>query len=148
MSESVYFGEWAESGFIGMVADFSDICLTRAEYEAPVCPWKNLGYWEESKERMDKALAADEFHGVEVLFAAYTNEGYSGDAFVLFRRGGSLFEVNGGHCSCYQLEGQWEPEATSVEAIRRRLDVPHPYGAVGEFKSALELALEKLEQGT
>ena len=29
--------------------------------------------------------------------------------------------MNGSHCSCYGLEGQWEPEETDLEAIRHRL---------------------------
>ena len=62
-----------------------------------------------------------EYKGVEILFASYGYENYSGDAFVLFRRDGKLYEVNGGHCSCYGLEGQWEPEETTIEALRHRL---------------------------
>ena len=60
---------------------------------------------------------------VNLLFASYGYENYSGDAFVLFEQDGKLFEVNGGHCSCYGLEGQWEPEETSIEAITHRLYV-------------------------
>lgn len=61
------------------------------------------------------------FIGAEVLFASYGTDNYSGDAFVLFRRDGKLFEVNGSHCSCYGLEGQWDPEETTVAALRHRL---------------------------
>lgn len=57
--------------------------------------------------------------GVEVLLASYTYEHYSGSALVVFRKDGKLYEVNGSHCSCYGLEGQWEPEETSVEALRK-----------------------------
>jgi hypothetical protein len=58
---------------------------------------------------------------VNILFASYNYANYSGDAFVLFEQDGKLFEVNGGHCSCYGLEGQWEPEETTIEAIKYRL---------------------------
>jgi len=58
--------------------------------------------------------------GAEVLFASYENEDYSGSSFVLFRKGGTLYEVHGSHCSCYGLEGQWEPETTTLEALRHR----------------------------
>jgi hypothetical protein len=58
---------------------------------------------------------------VNVLFASYSYEDYSGDAFVLFEKDGKLYEVNGGHCSCYGLEGQWEPEETNVQALKHRL---------------------------
>lgn len=56
-----------------------------------------------------------------VLFASYSCADYSGDAFVLFEKDGKLYEVNGGHCSCYGLEGQWAPEETAVDAIMYRL---------------------------
>ena len=56
--------------------------------------------------------------GIDILLASYTYEYYSGSALVVFRKDGELYEVNGSHCSCYGLEGQWEPEETSVEALR------------------------------
>ena len=62
-----------------------------------------------------------EFKGVDILLASYGTPAYEGYAFVLFRRDGKLFEVNGSHCSCYGLEGQWNPEKTSVEALRFRV---------------------------
>lgn len=48
----------------------------------------------------------------KILYADYTYENYSGDAFVLGfdKELNQFFEVNGSHCSCYGLEGQWEPE--------------------------------------
>jgi hypothetical protein len=36
---------------------------------------------------------------------------------VIFEKDGKLWEVNGSHCSCYGLEGQWQPEETTWEAI-------------------------------
>lgn len=39
---------------------------------------------------------------------------------------GLWFEVSGGHCSCYGLEGQWDPEFSTFDelmfAIKKRLD--------------------------
>ena len=63
-----------------------------------------------------------ELEGVNVLLASYGTPSYEGSAFVLFERGGKLFEVGGSHCSCYGLEGQWEPEETTIESLRHRLD--------------------------
>lgn len=71
--------------------------------------------------KADFEIGDDALLGVEILLASYTYESYSGDAFVLFSRDGKLWEVNGSHCSCYGLEGQWEPEETSVESIERRI---------------------------
>lgn len=57
---------------------------------------------------------------VEILFASYSYENYSGDAFVLFRKDGKFYEVNGSHCSCYGLEGQWEPEEADLHELLHR----------------------------
>lgn len=59
---------------------------------------------------------------INILFAFYEYISYSGEAFVLFEQNGKLYEVNGSHCSCYGLEGQWVPEETTVEAIKYRLE--------------------------
>jgi hypothetical protein len=73
----------------------------------------------------DKEGVARDFEtnldNVNILFASYTYENYSGEAFVLFEQDGKLFEVNGGHCSCYGLEGQWAPEETTIQALTYRL---------------------------
>ena len=63
-----------------------------------------------------------ELDDIEILLASYTYECYEGDAFVLFRKDGKLYEVNGGHCSCYGLEGQWDPEETTKEALIHRIN--------------------------
>ena len=63
-----------------------------------------------------------EFDDVKILLAWYGYGDYDGSAFVLFERDGKLYEVNGGHCSCYGLEEQWDPEETSVEALRHRIE--------------------------
>lgn len=69
----------------------------------------------------DEKVLDDVTNG-KILFAWYGDGDYCGQAFVLFERGGQLYEVNAGHCSCYGLEGQWDPEKTSVEALHHRLD--------------------------
>lgn len=67
--------------------------------------------------------------GAEVLFAIYATAPYEGDAFVLFRRDGVLYEVNASHCSCYGLEGQWEPEQASAKELHHRLTA----GTFGDY---------------
>lgn len=76
------------------------------------------------KEDMARDFNIDlkELDGVEVLFAWYTGWCYEGEAAVVFRKDGKLYEVHGSHCSCYGLEGQWEPEETSVEALKYRFE--------------------------
>ena len=90
------------------------------------------------------------FAGAEILLASYGTPSYEGYAFVLFRRDGKLWEVNGSHCSCYGLEGQWEPEETTVEALRRRVKE----GTLGEggynenpFAAELLQVLDGLRSG-
>lgn len=58
----------------------------------------------------------------QIIIAVYEYEDYSGDAFVLFEEDGQLYEVHGGHCSCYGLEGQWEPEPTSWDLLIDRVE--------------------------
>jgi hypothetical protein len=82
----------------------------------------------------------------QVLFASYGTEEYEGDAVVVFVHEGQLYEVNGGHCSCYGLgeqtysgdtESQWEPEITSWGALNiRTLDAnQHTLEAITAFKT-------------
>lgn len=84
----------------------------------------------------------------DILLASYTYEDYSGSAFVLFKdiRDGKLYEVNGSHCSCYGLEGQWEPEETDIASLRHRLKE----GDLGNYSSnrfdkELEEVLDNME---
>lgn len=56
----------------------------------------------------------------EILFASYGGGGYDGDALVLFQRDGKLYEVHGGHCSCYGLEDQWDPGEVTWAALALR----------------------------
>lgn len=66
-------------------------------------------------------LTEDVLRDCKILLAWYGYGDYDGAAFVLFDRDGKLYEVDGSHCSCYGLEGQWDPEETSVEALRHRI---------------------------
>lgn len=66
-------------------------------------------------------VVADDFPtDDEILVANYETPPYEGYAFVLYTRDGRLFEVNASHCSCYGLEGQWQPEETSWESLLMR----------------------------
>lgn len=102
-----------------------------------------LNDWSESGRQgviSDFQINESALDGVEVLVASYTYEDYSGSAYVLFRRDGKLFEVHGGHCSCYGLEGQWEPEETTKEAILHRLD-KGPWGEEDKIANITREAL-------
>jgi hypothetical protein len=74
---------------------------------------------EEFKVEADAPFPSDE----NIVVAGYDYESYEGEAWVLYKNDdGNLYEVNGSHCSCHGLEGQWEPEATSWDALAIRDD--------------------------
>lgn len=58
----------------------------------------------------------------DIIVAWYTYEDYSGSAYVIARKGDQLFETSGGHCSCYGLEGQWQPAAITLAYLNQRLE--------------------------
>lgn len=70
----------------------------------------------------------------QVIWASYDCADYEGEALVIYRNGDKYFTASGGHCSCYGLEGQWEPvtETTKEELIAfytRLIDQKEPsYG--------------------
>lgn len=109
--------------------------------------------FEDTRWRDDIQHAVQNKEDVEILLASYTYENYSGYAFVLYRdkTDGKLYEVNGSHCSCYGLEGQWSPEDTTVEVLRHRLErgnLGRDYDGRNEFAEELALVLDRLEAVT
>lgn len=129
--EPIFLNDWAGSTAIDVFTDFDGERWSayREEDAIPV---------------QDKP----QYQGVEVLLASYSYENYSGDAFVLFRKDGKLYEVNGGHCSCYGLEGQWIPEETTIAELKHRIEK----GGLGrdtycgnEFATELSVLLDELE---
>lgn len=104
---------------------------------------------EDPEEAVRDAIASDfqihfrELDLYDILLASYTSETYSGDAFLVLRRKltGELLLVEASHCSCYGLEGQWNPEPTTVEALETHLK--HHYRAV-EYRRGLELVIAAL----
>lgn len=114
----VFLHQWTDK--IDLISDFEDIYLSSEEYHAKESPFPNVSLWDERKDAMNKAIK--EWESRRILFASYGYENYQGDAFVLFEQDGKLYEVNGSHCSCYGLEGQWDAEETTVEAIAHRVE--------------------------
>lgn len=55
-----------------------------------------------------------------VHLAWYGYVSYCGASLVVFEKNGKLYEVNGSHCSCNGLEGQWQPEETDWAALKHR----------------------------
>jgi len=81
-----------------------------------------FGEWEglEGKAQMEKDFAIEPLpEETEIMFALYHDPyGYSGEAFVIGREKGVLFFIEGAHCSCYGLEGQWSPDPTTAATLR------------------------------
>jgi hypothetical protein len=67
----------------------------------------------------------------QVLFAAYDLLLYDGYAFVAYRNADKFYTVSASHCSCHDLEGQWEPEEYTQE----------------QFFALIERNLQRLERG-
>lgn len=76
----------------------------------------------ESAEDVFEQFGTEEDDSINILFAWYGDGGYCGAAFVLYEKDGELYEVNGSRCSWMGLEGQWEPEKTSKEALMHMMD--------------------------
>jgi len=113
----VYLNNWEDK--IDVIGDFEDIFLSGKEYRAKDAPYANEKYWAEKVGLMRDA--EKRYEGINILFASYGTGNYEGDAFVLYEQEGKLYEVNGSHCSCYGLEGQWEGELTTLESLSYRL---------------------------
>ncbi len=73
---------------------------------------------------IQRDFAMNEPEPDEVLLAKYEYENYEGSAEVYFRRGDKFYIAAGSHCSCYGLEGQWDPEEYAsrelfIECLRK-----------------------------
>ena len=79
------------------------------------------GDWNNLEEMLsDFNIGVECLNGCDILYAEYTYEYYTGSAYVLLQNKftGKLYEVYGGHCSCYGLEDQWDMEETSVDFLK------------------------------
>jgi len=115
----MYLNDWKESGRKGVLDDFN-------EYGKDV----------------------DFLEGFDVLLASYIQESYEGYAFLLLRKGSEIYEINASHCSCFGLEGQFQPEETTVESMRHRLDEGSfgtDYRGVNEFADELREVLDRID---
>jgi hypothetical protein len=84
-----------------------------------------LNEWSEGEvEAVKEAFRLSEksLSEIELLLASYSRDAYCGEAFVLFRQGGMLYEVNASHDSTNCMSGQWEPEETLLMALEFRME--------------------------
>lgn len=71
------------------------------------------------------------------VFALYDTMSYEGDALVIIRRPGELFDVvEANHCSCDGLEYQFNPtEGMPLEAVRAMLNSKDDFMDSGAFRA-------------
>lgn len=84
-----------------------------------------LNDWEDGGVEVIKRafrIGDESLSGIDLLLASYSRDAFCGEAFVLFRRGMSLYEVNASHDSSDGMDGQWEPEETLLMALEFRLE--------------------------
>jgi hypothetical protein len=77
----------------------------------------------------------------EVLYASYEREYYEGWSNVVYRIGDKFYKNYAAHCSCYGLEGQWEPEDYSAELFVKAYEKSKwsiPVSVVNRVKEFLE----------
>lgn len=72
-----------------------------------------LDYSDRDKPEARSAFPPD----AAILFAQYGNGSYDGSCYVVYEQEGKLYTVEGSHCSCYGLEGQWSPMESSWAAL-------------------------------
>ena len=78
----------------------------------------------------------------EVLWASYNIDGYEGFSNVIYRNGDKFYYNYAAHCSCYGLEGQWDPEEYSAELFLAAYEKGHwdiPVSVLSRVKDFLEI---------
>ena len=75
----------------------------------------------------------------ELFLASYVQGNYEGEALVLYRNKDKYYLVYGSHCSCYGLEGQWNPEEFETrESFIKFLEQYKPYEHTAEVEEIVE----------
>lgn len=100
---------------IDVIGDFENIYISTKEYNNPLNKWEI-----DSKAQIDNLLST-KYKDVNIILASYETPSYEGYAYVLFEKNGKLYEVDAGHCSCYGLEGQWNPTEVDIKELEHRL---------------------------
>lgn len=71
----------------------------------------------------ERSYLRDRMSEIDIL-VAHLYDDYSSDCYYLIRdkKTNKLFDVEGGHCSCYGYEGQWDEVEVLPEALLHRKD--------------------------
>lgn len=98
-----------------------------------------------TKEEIKKEFGIEDkdIEGCEFFFAEYDLEQYSGSAYILFKKDGRLYEVEACHCSCNELEGQWDPLRIDWDYLAYRISCnPSFYSDREKTKILIDLILK------
>lgn len=79
-----------------------------------------------------------------ILHSYYSYEDYSGYGYVLYKDpDGVYWEVEGSHCSCNGLEGQWSPGEVTLDYLLNRCKADYDsYSDFGNIRSSLMAVVE------
>lgn len=106
-----------------------------------------IGNWNNLSEMCaDFSISSEALKNCNIFVAAYDTPAYEGYGYVLYEEDGKLYEVHGSHCSCYGLEGQFEPEETTVASIKHRLKEGNLGHFMGGFESEVLNALRCVQR--
>jgi hypothetical protein len=68
-----------------------------------------FGEWGDWEDILSAFAFQKQMKEPEVIYAYYSYEDYSGTGVVIYKLDDKYYLVEGSHCSCNGLEGQWEP---------------------------------------
>jgi hypothetical protein len=86
-------------------------------------------------------LSDEDLQGVEILYAIYRTGCWEGQSLVLFKKDDRIFIVHASHCSCYGLQGQWDPIETNEKTLKMEIEAKSKY-FYQEFESFIQFCKE------
>ena len=98
----------------------------------------------ESYDLLEQRGILKDLQGSAILHHRYESEGYEGSAFTVYTKDSKIYEVHGSHCSCFGLEDQWEPEETTIAALKLRVPDPGSNEKPSEYQQEVLSILNKL----
>lgn len=81
-----------------------------------------------------------------LLFAIYDIDGYEGSAIVIFYAREKYWFVEGDHCSCRGLEGQWQPEPYETAELMKACLERSYKSLIEKYKTEIFQAIDINEQ--
>lgn len=97
--------------------------------------------WDDLREKFSNDYSADNSpvpaKEPRYVFAVYDTPPYEGSAEIIYSDDGKkFFMASGSHCSCFGLEGQWQPIEMPLEGIDKILS--SDYGELARFRDEVK----------